>query len=99
MEKQNEIIELYFKTIKGKDTYREISEDTGIQITRIFRILNGSKMKICELEIFEKIIASRTAGYKFSKEFQFKQIFDVIESFGPDDLQELNQFIDTKRKK
>lgn len=35
---------------------REISANTGIQITRVFRLFNGKIMKVGELEAFEKAI-------------------------------------------
>lgn len=34
---------------------REISDHTGIQITRVFRILNGAEMKVSELESFQNL--------------------------------------------
>ena len=38
------------------DKLREISEKTGIQITRVFRILNGSEMKLKEFEAFQNVL-------------------------------------------
>ncbi len=36
-----------------------ISIDTGIQVTRVFRIMNGSKMKLNEYEIFKQRIDTK----------------------------------------
>lgn len=44
-----------------KETLREISSRTGIQITRVFRLLNGKPMKVEELEAFEKVINQKIA--------------------------------------
>lgn len=52
---QNQILRLY-KDNYPKSTLQSISEQTGIQITRVFRIFNGSEMKISEYEIFNSIL-------------------------------------------
>ena len=44
---------------------REISEKTGIQITRVFRILNGAEMKVSELERFQSTFDSPKANITF----------------------------------
>lgn len=44
-----------------QETLREISSRTGIQITRVFRLLNGKPMKVGELEAFEKVINDKIA--------------------------------------
>ena len=38
----------------GYKTLKEISKDTGIQLTRVFRLLHGKEMKLAEFEIFQK---------------------------------------------
>jgi hypothetical protein len=43
------------------ETLRETSARTNIQITRIFRLFNGKKMKVVELERFEQIINQKIA--------------------------------------
>jgi hypothetical protein len=52
MNLQNEILNRYLKT-KKKMTLKLMAEDTGIQFTRCFRILNGSRMKLEEYEILK----------------------------------------------
>lgn len=39
-----------------KHTFREISERTGIQLTRVFRVINGYEMKLSEYLAFQKAI-------------------------------------------
>lgn len=39
---------------------REISTNTNIQITRVFRLLNGSPMKLMEYEAFERVIDQKS---------------------------------------
>lgn len=46
---QQAIIKQYHQIFKNQ-TYRQIAEHTGIQMTRIFRIFNGAPMKLCEYE-------------------------------------------------
>lgn len=48
---QKSILDEYLKRFK-KPTLKLISEDTGIQLTRVFRILNGAVMHLNEFEIF-----------------------------------------------
>ena len=42
-----------------KPTLKEISEDTGIQLTRVFRLLNGSTMKLSEYQVFNKKVKEK----------------------------------------
>jgi hypothetical protein len=53
LELQKTILTKY-KKVHGPQTYKKIAEDTGINISRIFRIFNGALMKINEYEIFKK---------------------------------------------
>lgn len=52
---EKEIIRRY-RRVFPNDTLKVISEKTGIQITRVFRIMNGKPMKVAELEVFERIL-------------------------------------------
>ena len=45
-----------YRSLFPQDTLREISNRTGIQLTRVFRLLNGSPMKLAEYESFYDII-------------------------------------------
>ena len=49
---QKTILDQY-SLLFGKPTLKEIARDTGIQVTRVFRIFNGSEMKLCEYQIFQ----------------------------------------------
>lgn len=56
MSKLQDAIILSYKEKYPTDKLRHISEKTSIQITRVFRILNGSEMKISEYEAFENCL-------------------------------------------
>ncbi len=56
------------------DTLREVSGRTGIQITRVFRLLSGKNMKVAELEAFERVIRLKVAENP-----SFARMTDVIE--------------------
>ena len=45
-----------YRSLFPQDTLREISNRTGIQLTRVFRLLNGSPMKLAEYESFYDLI-------------------------------------------
>ena len=53
MELQMTILNQYM-LLNNKPTLKQISKDTGIQLTRIFRLFNGSTMKLSEYQIFHK---------------------------------------------
>lgn len=58
MNQQKKILETYIEEF-NRPTLREIAEQTGIQITRIFRIMNGSSMKYSEYLIFRELIEKK----------------------------------------
>jgi len=58
MDIQKRILEQYLE-LNGEATFKEIASDTGIQVTRVFRLFNGSKMKLSEYEIFRKRVQSK----------------------------------------
>ncbi len=58
MELQKRILEQYLN-LNPSITLRKIAADTGIQMTRVFRILNGSDMKLAEYEVFRKRVTEK----------------------------------------
>ncbi|MFA5583405.1 MAG: hypothetical protein WDA09_04245 [Bacteriovoracaceae bacterium] len=64
---EKEVIRRY-RQVFPHDTLKAISEKTGIQITRVFRIMNGKPMKVKELEVFENILKTQCGGNKSSTE-------------------------------
>lgn len=60
MSLQNKVIQRY-RLFYPHESLREVSERTGIQITRVFRLFNGKPMKVGELEVFEKVINQKIA--------------------------------------
>ena len=61
MEVQNKLLEDFMKLYE-RPTFRKISEMTGINLTRVFRIFNGSTMKLPEFCILKDLIESKQ-GY------------------------------------
>lgn len=58
---QTRIIKEY-RELFPRYTLRETSAQTGIQLTRIFRIYNGAPMKLGEYELFHEIVHGATAS-------------------------------------
>jgi hypothetical protein len=58
MELQKTILNQYM-LLNGRPTLKKISEDTGIQLTRVFRLFNGSTMKLCEYQVFNKKVKEK----------------------------------------
>ena len=48
---QESVLRQYMRT-SGNTTLRSMADDTGLQITRIFRLLNGAEMKLNEYQRF-----------------------------------------------
>jgi len=45
--------------LNEQPTLKNISADTGIQITRVFRLFNGATMKLCEYQIFQQKVKEK----------------------------------------
>ena len=50
-----------YRQLFPHETLRETSARTSIQITRVFRLFNGKKMKVEELEAFVSILNQKKA--------------------------------------
>lgn len=73
--------------LKNSPSIRQIAEDTKIQQTRVFRLLNGSKMKLEEYEIFkERIIEARSSGSELEK-----LSFECVSKLSKSALKELEE--------
>lgn len=59
MSLQNRILKEY-RQHYPQHTLREISHQTGIQLTRVFRLMNGSAMKLEEFESFSNAIGLKS---------------------------------------
>jgi hypothetical protein len=58
MELQKVILGQYM-LLNCNPTLKKISADTGIQITRVFRLFNGSTMKLSEYQIFQQKVKEK----------------------------------------
>lgn len=69
-----------FRLAFPNKSLRETSELTGIQLTRIFRLLNGSPMKVDEYEKFKAAIAQsfRASTPLKSLESLFKRATETL---------------------
>lgn len=50
-----------YMQLRNQPCLREIANETGIQQTRVFRLLNGSRMKLDEWEVFNNIVTQADA--------------------------------------
>lgn len=93
---EKEVIRRY-RQVFPKDTLKSISEKTGIQITRVFRIMNGKPMKVRELEIFERILKSQCRETK--KLTEIERLTKLAVSYlSVRDLDQIVQYIERKIK-
>ena len=58
MDLQMTILNQYM-LLNFRPTLKQISEDTGIQLTRVFRLFNGSTMKLSEYQVFNKKVKEK----------------------------------------
>ena len=66
MNLQQKIIQDYMEAF-GCPTLRSIALDTGIHVTRVFRIIRGSRMKLDEYEIMKKKVDEKRGGHGLTK--------------------------------
>lgn len=91
---EKEVIRRY-RQIFPHDTLKVISQKTGIQITRVFRIMNGKPMKVTELEAFERILSSQCGEIKNLSEMdRLTKLAASLLSI--QDLEKIVQFIERK---
>ena len=62
MNEQKRILDLFMKQF-NRPTLRDTSDLTGIQLTRVFRLFNGSEMKLEEYLIFMNLIKEDTGKH------------------------------------
>lgn len=83
MNYQESILKRYREAFPDK-TLKSISKETGIQMTRVFRIFNGYEMKLKEYEAFE--VALRNGVLNESKFELFKKFQTCVLALADKDL-------------
>lgn len=91
MELQKTILGQYV-LLNEDPTLKEISSDTGIQITRVFRLLNGSTMKLSEYQVFQRKVKEKM-GLTDTLE---AMAFDCSLKLSPEAIKDIEIFL--KRK-
>ena len=80
--------------LNNNPTLRNIAKDTGVQITRTFRILNGAPMKLSEYEIFNQRIRE-----KMNSVGRLENLVEECSlKLTPIEIDELNAFLNKKLK-
>ena len=84
-----------FRKLFPQETLKGISEKTGIQITRVFRLFNGKPMKVEELEAFENAINAKLG--ENSQYHKLQSLMDEASSLlSVEDLRKVNSYIERK---
>lgn len=76
MSLQKKVTDFYLR-LNNYPTLRFISQDTGLQLTRTFRVLNGAPMKVSEYEIFQNRIKERMGSEGISYFFMEDSWMDL----------------------
>ncbi len=98
---QKSLLDNYLKKY-GRPTLKEISLMTGINATRVFRVLNGAKLKLDEYLIFKNLVNDLSAE-KMEEDFlnliqglhdqqMKKEIFQFAERVVRKEKLKFNQF-------
>jgi hypothetical protein len=93
MFQQRKILEQYLSLLTHY-TLKSISIETGIQLCRVFRLLNGSPMKLQEYEIFVKLINHKIGLCKGLAEMAQ----ECTEKLSTVDIQDLAKHMERKLK-
>ncbi|MBT3586351.1 MAG: hypothetical protein HN509_15700 [Halobacteriovoraceae bacterium] len=80
-----------FESMGGKKTLKEMAGMTGLSLTRVFRLQNGSRMKLDEYEIIKKLIGERDCSTRLIKLIEEAQL-----SLSPETLEEFAKKLELK---
>ena len=92
MRLQEKILNEY-QNIYGGPSIKAISIDTGIQMTRVFRLLRGHEMKLNEYEIFKKKIEQKEKKKGQKTKLQ-EMILEIQEKFPEKQILELETILE-----
>jgi len=93
MSLQKKVTDCYLK-LNNYPTLRFISQDTGMQLTRAFRILNGAPMRVSEYEILKEKIIERMSSEGISYFFLEESWMDL----STNELREIDYLLQKKLK-
>lgn len=93
MDLQRTILNRYLE-LNEKPTLKKIAKDTGIQLTRVFRILNGSTMKLSEYQIINKKVQEKL-GLQESLESLASECEKIL---SPEAISDLEVYLKRKRE-
>ncbi|RPJ74199.1 MAG: hypothetical protein EHM20_11005 [Alphaproteobacteria bacterium] len=91
MELQKRILGQYVLLNDGP-TLKKIADDTGIQITRVFRLFNGSVMNLAEYQIFQAKVKEKM-GLTHTLE---AIAFDCSLKLSPEAIKEIESYLNRK---
>lgn len=91
MELQKTILSQYMLLNEGP-TLKNIMQDTGIQLTRVFRLFNGSTMKLCEYQIFQQKVKEKMGLTDSIEELAF----DCSLKLSPKAIKEIEIYLSRK---
>ena len=89
---QKKIIQDYMEAYE-KPTLRRIAIDTGIHITRVFRIMQGSRMKLDEYEVMKKRIDTKRGGSRLER-----IVSKVLDTLSARELNEIEAILSRRLK-
>lgn len=82
-----------FRSLYPRNTLRETSLQTGIQLTRVFRIYNGAPMKLAEYERFHELVYGRSASPGLEGSFK-RATESIVRLFPPKELDKITTLLE-----
>lgn len=91
MKEQERVLKQYLE-LSGKMTLKQIASESGIQITRVFRLMNGCEMRLKEYLIIESLIQKKLGGHAQIK----VDLTKSLNNLSPEGLSYLQEIIERK---
>jgi hypothetical protein len=91
MKLQNNVLNCYKEKFPNH-TLKMISQRTGIQLTRVFRLFNGHEMKLSEYEAFQTACFRQKDDSLFSKFFELS--IQSVQSLKEDELRSITHHME-----
>ncbi len=89
-----------FRELHVGMTLRTMSDITGIQVTRLFRIINGAEMKLVEYQKLQFAIHKKSESELFNLDINRADILELTEIYldmlATESIQDLNLFLKSR---
>ena len=86
---------LQLRKVAPQITYQEISDQTGIQLTRVYRLFHHGKIRLDEYEKIQKLITNKASRFPHHEHY-FKTTMDFFQLASPEEIYQMIQRLEQK---